>query len=94
MVSVDMLVAYAQELEDAAEGSGLAWLQARRDEALARINGGGSADYISSTVNGQTFMGRITSTSEDWFDLTQLAILQITGKATKVTYAISPTPPH
>lgn len=94
MISADALVSYAEELETAAVGSGLAWLEGLRSAALARITGGGSTEYISTTVNGQTFMGKITSTAEDWFEVLTLAIRQLNGTAIKVVYARTPCPPH
>lgn len=94
MISADALTAYAEELEEAATGAGLEWLKARRDESLARINGGGSREYIETTVNGQQFRGQITATAVDWFETLQLAIKQLTGTACKVVYARSPTPSH
>lgn len=94
MIDVDTLVSYAEELEDAGTGDGLSWLVARRAEALARINGGGSSEYISTTVNGQTFERRIEGTASDWFSVLTLAIKILNGTAAKVTYARTANPPH
>lgn len=94
MTDVDTLVSYAEELEDATTGTGLVWLVARRAEALLKINGGGSSDYIQTTVNGQTFQRRIEATASDWFSVLTLAIKQLNGTAVKVVYARSANPPH
>lgn len=94
MISADALVAYAEELEDTTEGSGLAWLRARREEALAKITGGGGSQIISTTVNGQTFMRRIDGTAQDWFEVLTWAIRDLSGTRAKVTYARIPCPPH
>jgi hypothetical protein len=94
MIDVDTLVAYAEELEDAETGSGRSWLVGRRAEALAKINGGGSSDYISTTVNGQTFERRIEGTASDWFAVLTQAIKQLAGTSVKVTYARVTNPPH
>lgn len=87
MVDTNALLEYALELEEAAAGAGLAWLQARRDEALARMSGGGSGDYIETNVNGQQFRRTISATAVDWFEALQSAIGRLNGKSAKVTYA-------
>lgn len=94
MLNVDALVAYANELEETTEGAGLAWLKARRGEALAKIDGGGTSDIISTLVNGEQFTRKITATALEWFDALQAAIADFNGKAAKVTYARIYCAPH
>lgn len=93
MISVEELVSYSQELEDMTPGSGMDWLKARRDEAIAKIDGGGSRDYIQAAGNGKTFTRQFHATALDWFSALQQAIAYLNMTRVKVTY---PTfcPPH
>lgn len=104
MISVDALVAYAEELEEAAITAlatedeahiiGLNWLKDLRSQAISKIDAGGSGEYVESIVNGQKFVRSITGTWQEWFEVLQLAIKQFNGTAVKVVYARTSNPPH
>lgn len=89
VIDIQALVDYAQELETASVGTGLAWLQARRGEALAKLNGGGGAGaIISTTVDGQTFTRSQSgaASANEWFSALQMAIQRLNDGAAKIVY--------
>ncbi len=95
MISVEALVAYAQDLDDEGDpGDGLTWLKAKRDEAVNKITGGSQFDYISTTVDGQTFTRKISATAQEWFEALQLAIRRVQGTAVRTVYAKFQNIPH
>jgi hypothetical protein len=85
-IDVSALIDYAQELEDETAGSGLTWLQARRAEALAAMNGTGDSAIISTTIDGQTYQRTVRGTAADMFSAFQAAIKSFTGQAARITY--------
>lgn len=94
MISVEALVSYARELEVDVPGSGVAWLKARRAEALAKINGGGGQDYVSAAANGKSFTRRFHATAQEWFEQVQNALEELNATRVKVTYPTFSNIPH
>jgi hypothetical protein len=75
------LLSYAIELNLAAAGSGLAYIKALRDKALAMIANGNGQTFISSTVNGQTFTASVDITASSMFEATQSVVDELIGSA-------------
>jgi hypothetical protein len=88
------LVDYAQELEEVSKNSGLEYLQGLREKCIAAIQNGSSLEYISSTVNGNTFNAQVVLSSADMFVAVQAAIRELRGNAVKLTYATFSNIPH
>ncbi len=81
------LVDYAEELEAKEETSGLVYLRALRDRCLASIESDtGGADYVSTSVNGQTFSREISVSGVDLLAAVSDAIREVNGEAVKITY--------
>lgn len=91
---ISAFVDYAQELEDATPTAGLAWLKARRDEAVALITGHGSSTYISTTVDGQTFTRTVELTALQMFALLQHAIRRFNTDEVRITFSEFSCVPH
>lgn len=91
---VSAFVDYANELEEATAGSGLTWLKAKRDEAVATITGTGASSYITTTVDGQTFTRTIELSAMDMFSLLQQAIRRFNTDQVRITYSEFSCVPH
>lgn len=91
---VSTFVDYANELEEAAEGSGLAWLKARRDEAVALITGKGSSTYIMTTIDGQSFTRSVELTALQMFSLLQQALRRFNRNQVRITFSEFSEIPH
>jgi hypothetical protein len=83
---VSAFVDYALELDEAAAGSGLTWLKARRDEAAELITGLGSSKFIQTTIDGQSFTRTVELTSMEMFSLLQDAIRVYNGNNSRLTF--------
>jgi hypothetical protein len=94
MISVESLVQYAEELEATSQGSGLLWLKTKRQQAIDQMDAGGTYDYISTTIDGQSFSRRINATALEWFEVLQLAIQEMSGTRTKLVYSHFHSIPH
>lgn len=94
MLSTETLVSYATELEETTPGSGLAWLMARRAEALAKMNGGNSSHIITTTVNGETYTRQLVASANEWLDALQAAIDDMRGLRTRISYGRFDCIPH
>lgn len=96
MVSGDIaaFVDYANELEETTAGSGLTWLKAKRDEAVATITGTGSGSYIMTTIDGQSFTRTVELTAMGMFSTLQAAIRRFNGNQTRITFSEFSDIPH
>lgn len=94
MLSVDSLVQYAEELEATSQGSGLQWLKSKRQQAIEQMDAGGTYDYITTTIDGQSFSRRINATALEWFEVLQLAIQEVSGTRVKIAYSHFHNIPH
>lgn len=91
---VQALEEYADELEEAEEGSGLTYVTALRDAALAKITGGESKSLVSSTVNGQTFAVNVNVAADEMFSVCQEVLRGLKGKSVKFTIPAFHGIPH
>lgn len=91
---VAAFVDYANELEATTAGSGLTWLRARRNEAVATLNGAGSSSYIVTTIDGQSFTRTIELTALQMFSLLQQAIRRFNGDQTRIVFSEFSEIPH
>jgi hypothetical protein len=80
------LVDYGEELEDREVGTGVAYLRALRDRCLAKFNEGVQLEYVSTTVDGQTFQAEVKVTAADLLAAASDALREVSGEAVKLTY--------
>ena len=80
------LIDYADELESESEGSGISYLKALRAICLAKISAGSASEYVSSTVNGQSFAVSHSITAVDMLSMVSEALKEVRGEAAKLTY--------
>jgi hypothetical protein len=83
---VSAFVDYALELDATTPGSGLTWLQTKRNEAVALISGTGASNYIQTTIDGQSFTRTVELSPMDMFSLLQDAIRRYNGDQSRMTF--------
>lgn len=85
---------YAEELEEASEGTGVAYLVAIRDKCLAMLSKGEYSAFVNTTVNGQTFSAQVQIGANDMFNEVSSALRQLKGRDVKITYGFVSNIPH
>lgn len=89
------LVDYAEELDlEGVDGDGLTYLKTLRDTSLAKITSGEASSFVSSTVNGQSFMSDLTISADMMFALVSRAIKEHRGELIRITYGVVIGIPH
>lgn len=79
------LVDYAEELEELNSQSGLNYLKALRDRCLSQIQQGFERQYVSTTVDGQSFTAQVNLTAAELLPEVSAAIKTLRGEEVKMT---------
>lgn len=85
---------YADELEEAAEGSGRTYLETLRGTCLVNLSDGQLVTIVNTVVNGQTTTGQISLSTADVLDAAAAALRELKGNAVKFTVPTFGNIPH
>lgn len=80
------LVEYAEEMEEVGVGTGVQYLKQLRDRALAQVTNNMGMQYVSTTVDGQTFNAEVQVKAADLLSSASDALRIVKGEEVKITH--------